>query len=180
MRLPEIDKGVVIAVALVALFVVMSLWVVKWVGNEAVHSSVEAQMGRIHQAVVHYAVGNGGFCPSDLGLLADGGYCKDFKLFRIKGSSEPLPANASELRSGSCDFIYLGKGRKLEFKGGPALKTSADEGLDRVSGMGGNEFLLLVTKAKLPSGAYLAVFSDRSFETYADLPSQAAKALGAR
>ncbi len=169
MRIPEIDKSALIILALVAAFLLMGYWVVKGVREDMAHASVEGQMGLIREAIVHYAADFGGSCPPDLGALVLSGHCKDLGLFRIKGSQEPPPGSVEELRAGSCDFLYFGKGRRLE----PAPKAKGqgvDESSERVSGLGGSEYQLLATKRPLSSGLHLVLFSDRSSETYEKLP----------
>jgi hypothetical protein len=56
-------------------------------------------------------------CPPDLGVLWDESFLQNEKCYVSNNSDTPPPKNGADIRKGNCDFLYFGKGIKLEDTG---------------------------------------------------------------
>lgn len=61
-----------------------------------------------------YAYDHGGALPDDLGVLFEQGYCGNGRIYVTPGSRTAPPATAAEVRAGQCDYLYFGKGLRLD------------------------------------------------------------------
>lgn len=62
-----------------------------------------------------YAQEHKNYCPTDLGLLIDGGYAESGGLYVCSGSKTKRPERGDDVRKGNTDFIYLAEGKKYEW-----------------------------------------------------------------
>ncbi len=158
----------------VAILSVAVLGMTVWCGNalwgQMKTEGILKQMRSIQLSIRQYAVDNKSYCPDDLGVLVDKAYCPDGKLYRVPGSSG-IPNSGADIRAGLCDFVYLGKGMKMDTSA--KMKTSkGGDSEDRA-------FPLLHLKEPF-RGEWLVVYSDGHPEAYEGKPGFIKDAAPAR
>lgn len=142
---------------LVGAVVAMTAWCGYALWGQMRTERIQTQMRTLCMAVAGYAKDNGGQCPEDLGVLLDGRYGADGRLYRIDAGAAQ-PKTAADVRAGLCDFAYLGKGMKI------TASSAKKDGRDDA-----RAFPLLYLKEPF-RGEWLVVYSDARPEAYESKP----------